>query len=130
MRDARVTDLLMMRDAGMAMPEDVDRCLTEIERLNDQAAKVRKLSLALYTETTNPAIERAKSGSVMGPITQAIDAMRKAIQAFREHGLLTDEECIVCRRIVEGGVHVEDCPILGLHHAERRLAEFSAEITG
>lgn len=57
--DARVTDLLMMRDAGMTLPDDVCRCLGEIERLNEEANKVRKLSLQLYTVTTGPAVARA-----------------------------------------------------------------------
>ena len=34
--------------------------LSEVERLNGEAAEVRRLSLELYTETTGPAIERAR----------------------------------------------------------------------
>lgn len=34
-RHDRVTNLLMMRDNGAALPEDVDLCLAEVERLGD-----------------------------------------------------------------------------------------------
>lgn len=66
----------------------------------------------------------------MGPITQAIDALRRAESAFRDHGLLKGDECAVCFRMVRDGVgHTSDCPVDGISHAVRRLQEFQSEVS-
>ena len=63
-----------------------------------------------------------------GPIQQAIDALEAAEMAFRNHGLLTKEECVVCRRLIKGGSHTSDCAVANLSHATRRLKEFIREV--
>lgn len=65
----------------------------------------------------------------MGPIKQAIEAMTEAHVAFSQHGLLTKEECLVCRRMIdEHSPHTDECPIDGLRHAVRRLVEFQQHL--
>jgi len=67
----------------------------------------------------------------VGPITKAIDAMRCAEMAMRDHGLVSATECVLCRRMLDsGGTHTTWCPVTGLRDAERRLIEFSAEVAG
>mgnify|MGYP001549417997 FL=1 len=66
----------------------------------------------------------------MGPITHAIDAMQRAEAAFRDHDLLTADECRVCSRMLDGGgLHTSDCPVIGLYDAERRLKAFLDQVT-
>jgi hypothetical protein len=64
---------------------------------------------------------------MMDTITFVLDAITDAERAFREHGLVSGEECVVCRRMIsDGGVHGKDCAIDGLRHAKRNLSELRA----
>lgn len=64
----------------------------------------------------------------MGPISSAVKAMIVAHQTFKDHGLLTDEECRVCCRMIDRGVHAEGCPVEGLRLATEHLKQFLATI--
>lgn len=58
----------------------------------------------------------------MDAIIFAIERIQAAQRAFREHGLVSDEECRVCHRILtEGRPHAPDCAIDGLRQAARNL---------
>lgn len=64
-----------------------------------------------------------------GPIEYAKEVLRGAEQAFRDHGLLTEEECAVCYRMIKGGVHTSDCPVAAIAQAVRRLQAFQSEVS-
>lgn len=64
----------------------------------------------------------------LGPIKNAIDAMQCAHVAFREHGLLKDDECIVCCHMINPGVHASDCPVERLRLAAQHLIEFQQSL--
>jgi hypothetical protein len=62
--DERVTEMLMMRDAGYPLPADVDLCLTEIERLRAALASVahsRQLGRLMAAELVSDYIARVKA---------------------------------------------------------------------
>lgn len=64
----------------------------------------------------------------MGPIEQAIDTMMCAQVAFRHHGLLKDDECLVCCRMLNPGSHTSDCPVDRLRLGVQRLTEFKLSL--
>lgn len=63
-RHDRVTALLMQRDNGATLPEDVDLCLIEIERLHralSSIAKARQIGRLGHVEPIEDFITRVKA---------------------------------------------------------------------
>lgn len=64
----------------------------------------------------------------MGPILAAKHALEVALDAFHRHGLVDTGECKLCMRLINPGLHAEDCPISKIGHATRRLTEFQQSV--
>lgn len=63
-----------------------------------------------------------------GPIYQAINALEALQSTVRDHSLVTKNECVICRRIIEGGLHADNCPYCQADFAVPRLRGFLIEV--